>query len=118
MTRASRTESTVTPRTEAGRALLDSPYRPWSSWYDADIRRDILAIEAEARSIPQSEREGLHDVRYCAHGIWRCNEAPDQLREALQYALAFMADPDGLAHKRDEWRVMVRAALAEEPSHE
>jgi len=36
------------------------------------------------------------------------------LREAAEYALAFLADPEGLAHKRDEWREKLRAALAKE----
>jgi len=37
---------------------------------------------------------------------------PDGLREALEYAAGFMADPEGLAHRREEWLAKVNAALA------
>ena len=54
------------PVTQAGRALLDvlNRFRDWSA--DPNVKQVlvdmdlcIVAIEAEARSVPQSEREGL-----------------------------------------------------------
>lgn len=44
-----------------------------------------------------------------------------RLREALEYAAGFMADPEGLAHRREEWLAKVNAALESEtgePRHE
>lgn len=35
----------------------------------------------------------------------------DRLIEAAEHALAFMADPEGLASVRDAWRLELRAAL-------
>ena len=37
------------------------------------------------------------------------------LREAAEYALGFMNDPEGLAHKRKEWCDKLRAALSTTP---
>ena len=37
--------------------------------------------------------------------------AVDRLREAAEYALAFLNDPEGLASAREEWRLKLRDAL-------
>lgn len=36
------------PRTEAGRRLMTSPYRPWPAEKDAQVLIGVLAIEAES----------------------------------------------------------------------
>ena len=76
-----------TPRTAAGRALLNRR----SYWRgNIEIRQSILAIEAEAaQPVPP----------------------PSALAEAAMYALGYMNDPEGLAHMREEWRDNLRAAL-------
>ena len=35
----------------------------------------------------------------------------ERLDEAIQFAIAFMNDPEGLADKREEWRDDLRGAL-------
>jgi len=112
-----------TPATEAGRALLVSlqlaqmsrPPAPLSVMVER-ITEAILAIEAEAAALAHdrpsgsalsgsSAPEASKALTDAIHEIAQCHEA-------LEYAAGFMADPEGLMHRREAWLAKVNAVLA------
>jgi hypothetical protein len=79
-----------------------------SRWPEADL---FAALDAEGwfRGLDTAEATRATKKVYA-----RLAAAPSDvgLREALEYAAGFMADPEGLAHRRVEWLAKVNAALA------
>jgi hypothetical protein len=99
------TDSPATPRTQAGRRF-DQEW-PGSHLDRLGWRKRILAIEREAADW----RERILAIEREAGSTDALRAALVPVDDAMQYAIAFMNDPEGLAGSREEWRDRLRDAL-------
>jgi hypothetical protein len=95
----------ATPRTQAGRRF-DQEW-PGSHLDRLGWRKRILAIEREAADW----RERILAIEREAGSTDALRAALVPVDDAMQYAIAFMNDPEGLAGSREEWRDRLRDAL-------